>query len=395
MKHRFGKWGILVTSVSLLALLLTLWVPVLAAKKENPLLPHAKPGGMKYRIGYCETEPFVNYSGTLYALIRGLEKYGWVKTLDGMPYTEGQSETAAMWDYLATHDVSPYIQFVPDAHYSLSTLEPTAGDRITNRLANQKDIDLMIVMGTKAGKTLATDKHKTPVMVFSTSNAVLAGIVKDINVSGNDHIWAHTDPERYQRQIIVFHDIFQFKRLGLVYENNEAGKIYAAVDDAKVVAREQGFKLVTEPVEPLASEADRERYYRDMLALHQTLANQVDAYYLTMSMIEPDHLPGLLQPFYDKKIPVFSQLGSEEVTAGALMSVARADFSDVGEFGAEGMIKMLNGVSAQKIPQLLQSTPNIALSLEVAKKIGYQPSFEILLAADEIYTKIDTAMSAN
>jgi len=85
---------------------------------------------------------------------------------------------------------------------------------------------------------------------------------------------------------------------------------------------------------------------------------------------------------------VFSQLGTEEVMAGALISVARADFSGVGEFGANNMIKILKGTSPRKLSQVFENIPHIALNLEVARKIGYKPPFEILLVADEIYQVI-------
>jgi len=64
-------------------------------------------------------------------------------------------------------------------------------------------------------------------MVFSTSNAVQVGIVNSNDYSGRDQVWAHMDPDRYRQQIEVFHDIFAFKKLGMVYEDSVSGRALA------------------------------------------------------------------------------------------------------------------------------------------------------------------------
>ncbi|NPV90551.1 MAG: hypothetical protein HPY50_07260 [Firmicutes bacterium] len=341
--------------------------------------------GKKFRIAYCETEPFVNYAGTLYGLVTGLQQLGWVKDTSGLKYVDGQNSTKEMWSWLANNNVSPFLEFVSDAHYTLSEMEEDAGDSITKRFNERKDIDLVIVMGTKAGLKIANDQHSVPVTVFSTSNAFRSGIVKSVQTSGRERVWAHMDPELYQRQVQVFHDVFQFKKVGMVHEQSEVGKVLAAVADVEKVGKDRGFEVLTRPVKEPLDASDNDRYLRDMIAIHEELAQQVDAYYLYMSMLTPDQLPQVLKPFYDRKIPVFSQLGSEEVEGGALISVARADFSGIGSFGAETIVRILNGESASGLPQVFQNTPHIALNLDVAKTVGYRPSFEILLVADEIY----------
>jgi len=373
-------------------LMLSLLLLPQAMKAVNGVNEKAAPQNQqiakKYRIAYCETEPWLNYAGTLNSLIKALENKGWVTNTSGLRYQEGQMDTKAMWEWVSKQDISPYLEFVKDGHYTLSTMSEAEKQAMLARLAQQKDIDLVIAMGTSAGKLLANDNHSVPVMVFSTSNAVRSGIIKSEEDSGSDHIWAHMDAKIYKRQMTVFNDLFHFKRMGMVYENSAVGRVYAAVDDAAELGQEMGFDIVTMPIVEPVNKDDQERYYRDLLAIHRKLAEQVDAMYLTMAPIETARLFELLQPFYEKNIPVFSQLGTEEVMAGALISVARADFSGVGEFGADNMVKILQGTSPRKLPQVFENIPHIALNMEVARRIGYQPPFEILLVADEIYQSI-------
>ena len=53
---------------------------------------------------------------------------------------------------------------------------------------------------------------------------------------------ARVDPSRYARQIRIFHDFFDFDRLGIVYETDTIdGHSYAAVNDVRMVAKERGL----------------------------------------------------------------------------------------------------------------------------------------------------------
>lgn len=354
--------------------------------------PPAQKQGKKWRIGYCESTRFVNYAEHLYALVRGLTALGWLQGTEPLPYTPGQEDTRAMWAWLASHDLGPHIEFAATAYYSYNGTDQAAQkrktDEITRRLNQKKDIDLMIVMGTVAGKLVANDRHNVPVMVFSTSNAVAAGIVKAVEKSGRDHVWAHMYPSRFRRQIEVFHDTFAFRRLGMVYEDSPSGRALAALNDAEALARERKFKIIRAFVKD--NQQDRNRFFNELLAAHRRLAGEVDAIYMTIypGSRKFDMLPALMEPFYAKKIPVFTQLKGE-VQYGALMSVADADFMGIGLFGAEAITSVLKGNSTSTLPQRYESTPYIVLNLEAARKIGYRPPFDILLVADRIYRTIE------
>lgn len=387
MKFKAVKW-----LASVLALLLMLGSvsaagPESSAGAEQSGAP-ALNNGKKWRIAYVESDPYVNYAGTFYYLIKGLEKIGWVKGVEGLPFKAGQEDARPMWDYLTSHDTGPYIEFVKDGFYSLISMPADADAQLVDRLNTKQDIDLLIVMGTSAGRKLTGGKHNVRTMVFSTSNAVTSGIVKSENDSGSDQLWAHMDTMRYKRQIQVFHDIFHFKKLGMMYEDSENGRVYAALSDVQDVAKERGFELVTAFVEEPKNADDNARYEADVLAASQKLATQVDAMYLSSGRWNVSKLPQLLKPYYDNKIPVFSQQGSAEVENGALLSLYRANFSGVGSFGAETIAKTFKGTALRELPQIFGDTPSIVINLEVADRIGYKTPFDILLAADEIFTSI-------
>lgn len=371
-------------------IILILSSSLLAAEDDFPAEPFTKQGE-KWRIGYCETGPYPNYAGTLYYLLEGFAEYDWLSGVNNLPYSWGQEETSAIWQRLSSAEIeSPYLNFVEEAYYSL-TQESRSDEAVLKELTEEHNLDLIIVMGTKAGKVIATAEHSLPTMVFSTSNAQRAGIVEGVEKSAKPHIWAHMAPERYKQQLEVFYDIFEFDRLGIVYEDSVDARTFAAVKDVKTTAAEKGFAVVESNVQGTESAADQDRYYRALLKAHQELAPKIDALYYAIAPLpglEDDKLDEVLTPFYKRDIPVFSQLGQAEVERGALMSLARSDFKGIGLFGADRIIRVLNGREPGTLSQVFENTPALALNLEVAEKIGYQPPFEILLVTDKIYFSI-------
>lgn len=357
--------------------------------KEN--IPNTRQG-KPWRIAYCESSEFVNYTATLQALVQGLSELGWIDA-KGLPYSRGQKEAKPMWEWLAKHCNGPYVEFVPDAFYSFEKLTEKERNNVAHtliqRLNERQDIDLVLVMGTQAGQLLANDQHHVPMMVFSSSNAVQAGIVRSVEDSGREHVWAHMEPARYQRQLEIFHDLFAFKKLGMVYEDSAEGHLYAALDDVKKVAAERGFQI--ESVNVKDKQNNRETHRRDMRIAYQILADKgVDAVYSSL-YVDRDvtELAELFQPLYEKKIPIFAQMGAAEVRNGALLSVYRADFSGFGRFAANLVARIFHGETPRSLPQVFENTPSIVLNLEVAEKIDYRPPFEVLLVSDEIYQRIE------
>ncbi len=353
-------------------------------KNNDPVTNHGK----KWRIGFCQSEPYIDYASSFYYLIRGLDELGWVSGTESMPFEEGQDDTEKMWAWLAKQDFK-YVEFVPDAYYSLKSMPDVPGgnkeDTIIRRLQDKKDIDLMIATGTKAGLALANDRHQVPVLVFSSSDPVGAGIVKSDKDSGSNHIWAHIDRNQYRRQVQVFHDIFGFKKLGLVYENTEIARNYCAIGDVEAVAEEKGFELVAQFVYEPVSDQDMDRYYQEVLEANQRLAKKVDAMLIIATVMPPEKIPTLVEPFNQNGIPTFSQMGAEEVKRGVLMSITSNDYPNLKMFGAETVAQVLKGASPRSLPQVFESTPRIILNFDTAKKISYKPPFEILLVADEIF----------
>jgi len=354
----------------------------------KPTLNH----GHKWRIGYLEGGSYLNYAPVLKAVINGLAALNWVEPV-AFPQDKDLSVPANLWKWLSANVKSDYLEFPPDAFYTSNwddAARAKTKEQVLSRLANAKDIDLMIAMGTWAGQDLANDRHTVPTLVFSSTDPMAAGIVKSVGDSGRDNINARMDPTIHERQLRLFHDIIGFKKLGVAYEDSVAGKSYSALPAIEKVAAERGFTVV--PCYTKASTPNTAEAEESVVQCARQLAPQIDAMYLTIQKgLTLRSLPKVMAELNAKRIPTFSQNGSSEVRHGALLSLAQAEFKYVGRFHAETIARIFNGAKPRALPQVFEDPPKIAINLQEALIIAYDPPVDIIAAADEIYQEIEPA----
>ena len=364
-------------------------VMVVAAEPAFSTAPQTQASG-KWRIGYYEGGQYPDYEVILKATVRGLIALNWLEPLEIPP--ENNPIPGAFWAYLARNTVSDYLEFVPDAYYNAGNfdpdLRPEARERLLERLSGPGDIDLMIAMGTWAGLDLANDRHRVPTVVVSTSDPLGSGIIHSVEDSGFEHLHAKVEPDRYERQVELFHDIVGFRKLGVVFEDTPEGRTYAAVAAIERTAAARGFAVIR-CLAPFSGVSQEEAESR-VIACYEQIAATADAVYLTVHRgLNARSLPAVTAALIAAQRPSFSMLGESEVRRGVLMSVAQGNYGYVGYFHAETIARILNGARPRALPQAWLAPAKIALNIKVAELIGYDPTVDILLASDEIYQTIE------
>ncbi|NBB96306.1 MAG: ABC transporter substrate-binding protein [Planctomycetes bacterium] len=354
---------------------------------DQPKLTPTTNAGQRWRIGYLEGGPYVDYPRHLRAMVDGLVELGWLEPVE-LP--ESEERTRGIWQHLAQHARSEYLDFVDDAHWSAEWDDDRRAEirsEVLRRLNEQGDIDFMIAMGTSAGQDLR-DGHDTPTMVVSASDPIQAGIVDRAEDSGIDHLHAKCDPDRYMRQAHAFHNIVQFRRLGVITEDTPTGRVYANIPDLEAAGRECGFELViafAKDSDVTAEEANR--LAKDAIA---QLAPKVDAFWLTDHLgTQPRFLPDVIEPLLAHNLPIWSTQGPRQVRRGALFGMTERNVREVGFFHARVMARILNGESPRSIRQVFEDPKTLVVNREVAQRIGFDLPPGLLLVADEVYDTIE------
>ncbi len=374
----------------LIVLLLSSWHPSLAAEDTVP--PPTLNNGKKWRIGYYEGGPWMDYRESLKVTVEGLMDRGWIEK-EPLPFVSNsdQPSTQPLWNWLATSLKSQYIEFVADAFWTSDwhdDIRPKSRENCVQRL-QEHHVDLIFAMGTWAGKDIANNRHTVPTMVMSTTDPIQAGIIKSAEDSGLDHVHARCDPTRHHRQINLFHDLFKFKKIGVIYiEKDPEGRVLSHLDKLKQVGQERGFQVVTcsalETKIPLLEAVDD---YRKCVG---TLAPQVDAFYVSdLRGTEANLFWETIQPLIQYKVPTWSARGSKLVERGALLSIARENFNFLAPYYSMVVAKIFNNTKPRDISQILKERMSLAINLETARRIGYTVPPNLLKVADIIYETVD------
>lgn len=354
--------------------------------RQGPSDAKPRPEVRPKRIAYYEGGPYSWYPKVLKSATAALARMGRMEAVDFSAFKDAE-DSEALWRKLAEATKGDPLEFVADAWWSAGWDDAKRAEnrrQALARLGKGTDIDLVVAMGTWAGQDLAVANHTVPVLVMSASDPVQAKIVASTTDSGLDHVHAQVDPTKTRRQVRLFHELVGFKRLGVVYEDTVVGRSYAGLAEIEAAAAERKFGLAKCHA---VLDIGAEEAANNLLACHDELIRRgVDAVYLTVNngMI-PHRMAELLEPFQRKRIPTFSQLGSEEVRLGVLFSMAQAEARYVGEFHAQAIAKVLDGAKPRSLPMLFEEPPKIALNLQTAETIGFDPPVLILMAADEIF----------
>ena len=344
--------------------------------------------GKPWRIGYYEGGFYQDYPVYLLAVVEGLIELGWIEPMD-LPDPLALSSDRALWEILCRRTRSEHIQFVPWAFWSADW----KGDQ---RTRNRQDaletlredkLDLMIAMGTQAGLDLR-DGHNTPTMVVSATDPVRAGIIDSPEDSGRDHVHAVCDPKRHYRQIRAFHNIVQFRRLGVIKDDSSEGRVYAHLDDLEKAAGEMGFALVVVPVrEQGLSDAECRQ---EIAAALESVALDIDAFWVSDARgLDARYMPGILQPLMDHRVPTWTPNGAEQVERGVMLGMPEKDLRQLGLFHARVMAAIFHGAKPRDLPQVYESDRRILINRETARRIGFDLPSGLVAVGDHVYDRIE------
>lgn len=318
--------------------------------------------------------------------LRELKQSGWI--LEN-PLEDGQ---AIRYDGLFDGcDLGPYLEVCGGKIYDIAADGQQAVNQAIQEHVDAGEADVILALGTEAaqlGKQCA--RGRVPLIAFPLADAVGSGIVKGEQYSGIPNVWAHTDPERYQRQLVLYHDLIPFKKLGLIYYDEGLGGRTGYLK----AAAQMGIELVERRIDPppMSDSADSEAalaaYWDSLEAACDNLLEQesIDAFMLTTQIVRPqERAKSFIQRFHDAGVPVFIQTGEPLVEAGGLIMQESLVDEEIGQLAADVTARVLCGEQPGNIMQPYTCTPYIVVNQQAARALNIQLPFELLISCEKIY----------
>ncbi|ULQ59728.1 hypothetical protein K7I13_14945 [Brucepastera parasyntrophica] len=349
-----------------------------AIQLSDSYLPRRRADGKPFRIAILQSGTYWEFDEHFRGILSGLIANGWANFDTVIPEKQTIREMVK-----SIGDFSEYIEFPEEYILDLEWGQNTkaAGAFFTDR---KPDVDLVIAFGGVAGKLFTRYKnYPIPVLMEGITDPVGSGIIYSLDDSGRDFVTCRVDPGQYQRQVQLFHDFAGFKRLGILYGDDEYGRLYGAVNDVELVARKKGFTLVRNTNVKEVMAPDTTRLYLSAL---RDLCTRVDAVYLGAStaITEYDIMDEVVAILNKARIPSFALEGEIRVDQGIMLGISSLETEKFGFYNARKIAAILSGVTPRILSQRLEGVPSIILNLDTAQEIGFSVPLSILSSVDQL-----------
>ncbi len=242
----------------------------------------------KVRIGYIQTMEYGFFAEFLLKLAEQMEKEGSIAEGFSNKYSNinyeakiEEGDTKKLWEDICANNVEgARYQFVKEAFFDMNLMKEDQYET----MANRDDVDLMFAMGTHPGVYMKEHEKKNNYMVIMAADPVASGIVKSKTERFTDNSYAEIDDNGYRRQIRAGIKFLHFKKLGIVYEDSEDGRLYAALDIVEEESEKLGFEVLTEVIPPMSTKDKGKKFYKDLKKAYRNLIDRgMDTLYITAS----------------------------------------------------------------------------------------------------------------
>jgi len=379
---------LVVVLVAATAVLFIITPDYIIKKPSDPVL---KPDGFKWRIACYEGGEYQEYTDTLKYLTLRLEEKGWVFGID-----EGRldsfSNSSEIWNYLGTGVKSDYLEFPPELFWS-------SGWNETERMKNSEEAlqklnsgqaDLVLALGTIAGKDIATADHDIPVIIMASTDPVGAGLIDSVEDSGRDNVHTIVNPDQHRRQIEFFHDATGFKTIGIGYDGSSPeSRSYSRIDLLREVSEERGFEIVE--YKTIDDSPDLSASEESVVEAYTWLAPRVDAVYIThQNGVNAENAEIFLRPLIEYNVTTLS-MDADLVSEGVLFSIVSGEPRFYASLYSESIGMILNGAKPRSLEMKRFLPFRIFINIETADKIGYDVPEGLLNSVDVFYCSTNSS----
>ncbi len=255
-------------------------------------------------------------------------------------------------------------------------------------ISNRSDIDLVFTIGTHSTKRMISAEKNKPIVFTIVGDPEHAGILNNWKSSGANFTGVET-PDYYSKVVRLMHNFVPFKSLGMIYlkgsPSHEAG-----IHQIRKLSEELGFKFVAQGF-PLRNENripfPRDQIRNKMHAALEAVCPQVEAFFVQTSNTFTSEFDLFADEFI--KYRIVSAGDPTNIRKGLVMGIGK-DANRFGRQCAQYALRILAGVSPASLPMDVGVKLTIDVNLEAARKISFDPPFELISGADNLYQDLMT-----
>ena len=351
------------------------------------------PQGKKWRVAVNQSGNFNDFSKVFKGMTIALMEDNLIKTYPPIYNPDFDYSAPGEFDKLAQATKGGCMEFVEGSFHNYNwDRKGVYEDKLTykQQIANGQ-INMIWTFGTITGLYYADSTLGIPVLVIDATSPEGAGIIGPGDYSDKTNIHVQKDRTRYMAEVVLFHNLLKFKRMGILIDNTEDNQSGQDIFEIRSLAKNMGFELVPcygDIMGRNLKQADAD-FKRCLKELSQ---EKLDALFLTLVYRPKEPLFPLIKPFIDRGIPIYSQYGDEDVRAGALLSLSESDMIHASLFEANVVKQIvIEGKKPEEISQIFHAPLSISFNMHTARLIEWQPSFEALIAIDNVYSTIENA----
>lgn len=344
------------------------------------LSPCRKADGRPYMISIVELDPAIESS---YLWLKGflteMHEMGYISA--DLDFKKLPKDYEGLYQAVLKMDLGGNIAFDPNCYLLTERNGAAIAKKLKTRAA-EKQMDLVIGMGTDTGLFVKELDLGVPFLTAMSTDPVAAGIIQSKTDTGDPDTWALVEDNLVGRQLECYKRIFGFEKLGMITVKEL--ELIAAIPDYEKKAEELDVELVKKEI------SERDLQDENLTVLKEKISelenSDIDAFLLAYGVLEDEKkMTPLFSGMIEKKIPLLICDGNSFVKNGGLICVSFYDYEGYGHHAAKIASSVFHGKNAGDFSCIYASSPYIAFNIDTAKKIGYQADFKFLQSCDEIY----------
>ncbi len=247
--------------------------------------------------------------------------------------------------------------------------------QLFNKAFKDANTDIIIGVGPMASAILSKrGSYSKPAIASLVIDHQLQNVpITKENTSGVDNFTYIQSPFSFEKDIKVLHDIFPFKNIGIIQQDN-IGDIFPKIGSL--------FKASSEKSDATYTEI---KAGKDGISTFNQIPADVDAIYLLplFGEFQSSQYRVLFEKLAENKIPSVALFGESMVREGALVGYQTEDnLSKMPRRIALNILKISEGSNAADLPVLMNTySETVVINMNTVRKVGAYPNWEMVSEA--------------